>query len=111
MSKLPQCPRCGERDKVKRYDNPYPPYGPAGYWCNRCCGWLSQLTPLPGKHTPDDIGPPIKRKRYRKGSTPRLTGEAQERGTPLKGKKGRSVATDGCPKTVTETPAGDSKDR
>ena len=91
MSKTPQCPRCGERDRLTAW--PHTDNGKTylDYFCERCVGWIINLSPLPGKHTPDDIGPPVKRKRYRKGSTPRLTGEAQERGMPLTPRRGGPV--------------------
>lgn len=83
MKDVPMCPKCGERNRVKRFADKEAVTDGSDYWCERCCGWLSNLCPDPGKVCPEDIGPPPKRKRYRKGATPRLTGEAQERGTPL----------------------------
>lgn len=78
-----QCPRCGEKDRVEEV---YPvnehELPGENQWCHRCCGWLSQLTPLPDKRTPDDIGPPPRKgRKFRRSSTPRLAGEKQERGT------------------------------
>lgn len=88
MPQIPQCPRCGGRNRVTNEHGGLTWTKDGDYWCDRCCGWLSSLSPLPGRHTPDDVGPPLtKRKRYRKGATPRLTGEAQERGTPLDNKR------------------------
>lgn len=67
---VPQCTRCGERDRVVLTTNDHYPEYKGAYWCERCMGFLSNLSSLPGKHTPDDIGPEVKRKKYRKNATP-----------------------------------------
>lgn len=43
---VPRCPCCGERDRCRQEK-------PAEWWCSRCTGWLSALSPPPGKHSPD----------------------------------------------------------
>lgn len=77
---IPLCPKCGERDKVWQWECSgfFERHGgiPKGthHWCDRCNCCVEYATPDPHRHVPDDIGPPLpKRKRqYRKSSTPSL---------------------------------------
>lgn len=64
-SDRPACPRCGESDRVAL---PGEPFGASagssgGAWCNRCHGYTTALTPLPGRHRPDFEGPALARGR------------------------------------------------
>lgn len=69
----PQCRQCGERDRVVLIDG-YDGTETAHWFCDRCVTNVAASSPSLGRHTPDDIGPPItpRKRRARKSSTNQL---------------------------------------